>query len=106
VVEAPAAPAPEAAPAPVAAAPVAAPAPVAVEAIGISKVVNRKFTLTVDSPAGSITWIQRKSGTKWVTLKKVTSKSKSKITVSRSGTYRIQIVGPSRKDISSAFKVK
>ncbi|MEY4901146.1 MAG: hypothetical protein RI895_1568 [Actinomycetota bacterium] len=106
VVEAPApAPAPVAA-APVAAAPVAAPAPVAVKVIGISKVVNRKFTLTVDSPAGTNTWIQRKSGTKWVTLKKVTSKSKSKITVSRSGTYRIQIVGPSRKDISSAFKVK
>ena len=88
------------------AAPVAAPAPVAVEAIKISKVVKRKFTLTVASPAGSKTWIQRKSGTKWVTLKKVTSKSKSKITLSKSGTYRIQIVGPSRKDISSAFKVK
>jgi len=111
LVEAPpvAAPAPEAAPAPApapVAAPVAAPAPVAVEAIGISKVVKRKFTLTVTSPAGTKTWIQRKSGTKWVTLKKVTSKSKSKITVSKSGTYRIQIVGPSRKDISSAFKVK
>jgi hypothetical protein len=68
--------------------------------------VKRKFTLTVDSPAGSKTWIQRKSGTKWVTLKKVTSKSSSVIKVSRSGTYRIQIVGPSRKDVSTAFKVK
>ena len=94
--------APAAAPAP---APVAAP-PVAVEAIGISNVVKRKFTLTVDSPAGSKTWIQRKSGKKWVTLKKVNSSSRSVVKVSKSGTYRIQIVGPSRKDISSPFKVK
>ena len=100
-----AAPAPAApAPAPVAA-PVAAP-PVAVEVIGISNVVKRKFTLTVDSPAGSKTWIQRKSGKKWVTLKKVNSKSRSVVKVSKSGTYRIQIVGPSRKVISSPFKVK
>ena len=99
-VPAPAAPAP----APVAA-PVAAP-PVAVEVIGISNVVKRKFTLTVDSPAGSKTWIQRKSGKKWVTLKKVNSSSRSVVKVSKSGTYRIQIVGPSRKDISSPFKVK
>ena len=99
------APAPAApAPAPVAA-PVAAP-PVAVEVIGISNVVKRKFTLTVDSPAGSKTWIQRKSGKKWVTLKKVNSSSRSVVKVSKSGTYRIQIVGPSRKDISSPFKVK
>lgn len=94
--------APVSAPAP---APVAA-APIAVEVIGISKVVKRKFTLTVASPAGSKTWIQRKSGKKWVTLKKVTSKSSSVIKVNRSGTYRIQIVGPSRKVISSPFKVK
>ena len=98
--------APPAAPAPApVAAPVAAP-PVAVEVIGISNIVKRKFTLTVDSPAGSKTWIQRKSGKKWVTLKKVNSSSRSVVKVSKSGTYRIQIVGPSRKDISSPFKVK
>jgi hypothetical protein len=95
-IPAPAAPAP---------APVAAP-PAAAEVIGISRVVKRKFTLTVDSPAGSKTWIQRKSGKKWVTLKKVNSKSRSVVKVSKSGTYRIQIVGPSRKVISSPFKVK
>jgi serine protease len=99
-----AAPAP-AAPAAPAPAPVAAP-PAAAEVIGISRVVKRKFTLTVDSPAGSKTWIQRKSGKKWVTLKKVNSKSRSVVKVSKSGTYRIQIVGPSRKVISSPFKVK
>ena len=97
--------APQAAPAPVAAAPVAAPV-AAVEVIGISNIVKRKFTLTVDSPAGSKTWIQRKSGKKWVTLKKVNSSSRSVVKVSKSGTYRIQIVGPSRKVISSPFKVK
>jgi serine protease len=105
---APAAPAPVAA-APVAAAPVAvapvAAAPVAVEVIRISKVVKRKFTLRVASPKGSQTWIQRKSGKKWVTIKKVASKSKSKITVSSSGTYRIQIVEPPNKVTSSSFKV-
>ena len=111
VVEAAPAPVAAPAPAPAAAAPAAAPAPVAaapvaVEVIRISKVVKRKFTLRVDSPTGSKTWIQRKSGKKWVTLKKVTSKSKSKITVSRSGTYRIKVVSPSRKVTSSPFKVK
>ena len=94
-----------AAPAVVVAAPVAAPV-AAVEVIGISNIVKRKFTLTVDSPAGSKTWIQRKSGKKWVTLKKVNSSSRSVVKVSKSGTYRIQIVGPSRKVISSPFKVK
>jgi hypothetical protein len=62
--------------------------------------------LTVDSPAGTMTWIQRKSGTKWVTLKKVTTKARLSVKVSKSGTYRIQIVGKSRKDISKSFKVK
>jgi hypothetical protein len=98
-------PAPAPAPAAPAPAPVAAP-PVAVEVIGISNIVKRKFTLTVDSPAGSKTWIQRKSGKKWVTLKKVNSSSRSVVKVSKSGTYRIQIVGPSRKVVSSPFKVK
>jgi subtilisin family serine protease len=104
---APAAPAPAPAapaPAPVAAAPVAAPATSA--PVGISPVVKRSFTLTVDSPAGTMTWIQRKSGTKWVTLKKVTTKARLSVKVSTSGTYRIQIVGKSRKDISKSFKVK
>jgi hypothetical protein len=95
------------APAPAAPAPAPVAAPVAaVEVIGISNIVKRKFTLTVDSPAGSKTWIQRKSGKKWVTLKKVNSSSRSVVKVSKSGTYRIQIVGPSRKVISSPFKVK
>jgi serine protease len=93
-----------------AAAPVTAPAPVAAPAtsapVGISPVVKRSFTLTVDSPAGTMTWIQRKSGTKWVTLKKVTTKARLSVKVSKSGTYRIQIVGKSRKDISKSFKVK
>ena len=93
-----------AAAAPVAAAPVAAPATSA--PVGISPVVKRSFTLTVDSPAGTMTWIQRKSGTKWVTLKKVTTKARLSVKVSTSGTYRIQIVGKSRKDISKSFKVK
>jgi len=87
-----------------AAAPVAAPATSA--PVEISPVVNRSFTLTVDSPAGTLTWIQRKSGTKWVTLKKVTTKAQLSVKVSTSGTYRIQIVGKSRKDISKSFKVK
>ncbi len=86
------------------AAPVAAPATSA--PVEISPVVKRSFTLTVDSPAGTMTWIQRKSGTKWVTLKKVTTKAKLSVKVSTSGTYRIQIVGKSRKDISKSFKVK
>jgi subtilisin family serine protease len=90
--------------APVAPAPVAAPATSA--PVGISPVVKRSFTLTVDSPAGTMTWIQRKSGTKWVTLKKVTTKARLSVKVSKSGTYRIQIVGKSRKDISTSFKVK
>ena len=109
LVEAPSAPVQAPAPAAPAPAPVAAPVaapPVAVEVIGISNIVKRKFTLTVDSPAGSKTWIQRKSGKKWVTLKKVNSSSRSVVKVSKSGTYRIQIVGPSRKVISSPFKVK
>lgn len=100
-----AAPAPVAAPAP-AAAPAPVAAPVAAVAVGISPVVKRTFTLTVESPAGTKTWIQRKSGKKWVTLKKVNSTASSSIKVSKSGTYRIQIVGKARKDISSAFKVK
>jgi hypothetical protein len=97
-----------AAAAPVAAAPVAAPvaAPATSAPVGISPVVKRSFTLTVDSPAGTMTWIQRKSGTKWVTLKKVTTKARLSVKVSKSGTYRIQIVGKSRKDISKSFKVK
>lgn len=99
---APAAPAP--APAPVVAAPVAAPATSV--PVGISPVANRSFTLTVDSPMGTKTWIQRKSGTKWVTLKKVTSSAELSVKVSKSGTYRIQVVGKSRKDISKSFKVK
>ena len=86
------------------AAPVAAPATSA--PVEISPVVKRSFTLTVDSPAGTMTWIQRKSGTKWVTLKKVTTKARLSVKVSKSGTYRIQIVGKSRKDISRSFKVK
>lgn len=93
-----------AAPAAAVAAPVAAPA--AAEVIEISPVVKRSFTLTVASPAGTMTWIQRKSGSKWVTLKKVTTKAQLSVKVSTSGTYRIQIVGKSRKDISKSFKVK
>jgi subtilisin family serine protease len=110
LVEAPSAPAPApAAPAPAPAAPAPAPVaapPVAAEVIGISSVVKRRFTLTVASPAGSKTWIQRKSGKRWVTLKKVNSTSSSVIKVGRSGTYRIQIVGPSRKVVSSPFRVR
>ena len=110
LVEAPSAPAPApAAPAPAPAAPAPAPVaapPVAVEVIGISSVVKRRFTLTVASPAGSKTWIQRKSGKRWVTIKKVNSTSSSVIKVGRSGTYRIQIVGPSRKVVSSPFRVR
>ena len=86
------------------AAPVAAPATSA--PVEISPVVKKSFTLTVDSPVGTKTWIQRKSGKKWVTLKIVTSKAQLSVKVSKSGTYRIQIVGKSRKDITKSFKVK
>ena len=95
------APAPAAAPAP---APVAA--PVVRQALKISAVKKRKFTVTVASPAKTKTLIQRKSGKKWVTIKTVNSKAKSSVKVGRSGTYRIQVVGPARKNISKAFKVK
>jgi sRNA-binding carbon storage regulator CsrA len=76
------------------------------ESLKISSVKKRQFKVAVTAPKGSETWVQRKSGKKWITVNKIKSKTSAAIKVSASGTYRIRIVPPVEKVNFKTFSVK
>ena len=75
------------------------------QALEISAVKKRKFTVTVASPTGSKTLIQRKVGKKWKTEIRRSSRASQTFTVKRLGTYRVVIVTPTKRVTSKSFKV-
>jgi hypothetical protein len=92
-------------------APIVETAPVVVvptikESLNVKVAKKRKLTVIVTAPAGSKTWVQRKVGKKWKTVFKITTTPSVEVKLSRSGTYRIQIVAPSEKVTSKSYRVK
>lgn len=73
-------------------------------AVKVSK--KRKLTVAVTAPADSKTWVQRKVGKKWKTVIKITTTPSIQVKLSRSGTYRVQIIAPNEKVTSKSYKVK
>ena len=98
---------------PVSAAPVVTPevAPVVVvlpikETLKVKASKKRNLTVSVTAPAGSKTWVQRKVGKKWRTVLKITTTPSIKVKLSRSGTYRVQVIAPTERVTSKSFRVK
>ncbi len=76
------------------------------ESLKVKASKKRNLTVTVSAPTGSKTWVQRKVGKKWRTVLKVTTTSSVQVKLSRSGTYRVQIISPAEKVTSKSFRVK
>jgi subtilisin family serine protease len=92
-------------------APIVETAPVVVvptikETLSVKVAKKRKLTVVVTAPTGSKTWVQRKVGKKWKTVLKITTTPSVQVKLSRSGTYRVQIIAPSEKVTSKSYKVK
>lgn len=80
--------------------------PTITESLKVKASKKRNLTITVSAPAGSKTWVQRKVGKKWKTSLKITTTPSVQVKLSRSGTYRVQIISPSEKVTSKTFRVK
>lgn len=76
------------------------------ESLKVKAAKKRNLTVTVSAPTGSKTWVQRKVGKKWKTVLKITTTPSVQVKLSRSGTYRVQIIAPSEKVTSKSYKVK
>ena len=76
------------------------------ESLKVKASKKRNLTVTVSAPTGSKTWVQRKVGKKWRTVLKVTTTPSVQVKLSRSGTYRVQIISPAEKVTSKSFRVK
>ena len=81
-------------------------APTIKESLNVKVAKKRKLTVVVTAPTGSKTWVQRKVGKKWRTVLKITTTPSVQVNLSRSGTYRVQIVAPNEKVISKSVRVK
>ncbi len=81
-------------------------APTIKESLNVKVAKKRKLTVTVTAPVNSKTWVQRKVGKKWRTVLKITTTPSVQVKLSRSGTYRVQIVAPSEKVTSKTVRVK
>lgn len=81
-------------------------APTIKESLNVKVAKKRKLTVTVTAPVNSKTWVQRKVGKKWRTVLKITTTPSVQVKLSRSGTYRVQIVAPNEKVISKSVRVK
>ena len=76
------------------------------ETLNVKVAKKRKLTVIVTAPTGSKTWVQRKVGKKWKTVFKITTMPSVEVKLSRSGTYRVQIIAASEKVTSKSYKVK
>jgi serine protease len=76
------------------------------ETLNVKVAKKRKLTVVVTAPTGSKTWVQRKVGKKWKTVLKITTTPSVQVKLSRSGTYRVQVIAPSEKVTSKSYKVK
>jgi hypothetical protein len=76
------------------------------ETLKVKTFKKRKLSITVTAPAGSKTWVQRKVGKKWKTVLKITTTPSVQVKLSRTGTYRVQVIAPTEKVISKTYKVK
>lgn len=76
------------------------------ESLKVQASKKRNLTVTVSAPASSKTSVQRKVGKNWKTVLKITTTPSVQVKLSRSGTYRVQIISPTEKVTSKSFRVK
>lgn len=76
------------------------------KSLNITKLSHRKLDIRVAAPAKSKIYIQRKSGSQWLTVKTYTATAHRVVALSRSGSYRLRIVIPLGTITTSAYTFK
>jgi len=76
------------------------------KSLKIKVLTNKRMSISVTTPVGSKTVIQRKVGGVWKTLSTVSAVKNRVVTVRSSGTYRVQIKSTSGTVTSKTYKVK
>ena len=76
------------------------------KSLNITKLSHRKLDIRVAAPVKSKIYIQRKFGSKWLTVKTYTATVHRVVALSRSGSYRVKIVIPLGTITTSAYAFK